>query len=196
VVVMDRLLTGIKADAVLIDNFNGMYEATKHLIKLGHKRIGYIDRPFDLPHSRDRFLGYCKALKDAGAELDKSLVIRGGFTYDVNLRATQKLLKLKSQPTAIIAFNDVAAISAIRAIFDVGLSVPWDISVVGFDDIPQCSVNVPRLTTVHFPKNEMATYAAEALLKRISGEAKGDYKTIILPAHLIIRESTSECHKE
>ena len=83
VVVMDRSVPDVKADTVLLDNFKGTYDATIHLIKLGHQCIGYIDRPFDLPHSLDRVRGYRKALEDHKIKLQENLIVRGGFSYEV-----------------------------------------------------------------------------------------------------------------
>jgi len=195
VVVMDRSVPDVKADTVLLDNFKGTYDATIHLIKLGHRCIGYIDRPFDLPHSLDRVRGYRKALEEYKIEPQEDLIVRGGFSYEGGAKAMQILLKQKPIPTALLAFNDISAIGAMRAIKDQGLSVPEDISVVGFDDIPQSSYTIPGLTTVHFPKYKMAEAVSKLLLEKmkgIEGSASEQRSEIVLSLRLVVRESTSK----
>jgi len=192
VVVMDRSVPDIKTDTVLLDNFQGTYDATIHLIKLDHRCIGYIDRPFSLPHSLDRIRGYRKALEEQGIKSQEDLVVRGGFSYEGGAKAMQILLKRKPTPTAVIAFNDISAMGAIRAIKDQGLRVPEDISVIGFDDIPQCSFTIPRLTTVHFPKYKMAEAACKLLLEKIEGSASEQRTEVVLPLRLVVRESTAK----
>jgi LacI family transcriptional regulator len=192
VVVMDRMLPEAKADIVLIDNFQGTHDGTEYLIKLGHANIGYIDRPFDLPHSVDRALGYKKALEENGIDLQEDLIVRGGFNYDDGAKAMEILLDRKPVPTAILAFNDITALGAMRRIQDSGLRVPEDISVIGFDDIPQSAYTFPRLTTVHFPRKRMAEAACKLLFRRIKGIKSEQKKDVILSLHLVIRESTSE----
>lgn len=192
VVIVDRTISDAKTDSVLLDNYHGVYDATKYLINLGHKIIAYIDRPFDLPHSLDRLRGHRKALEENGIKFREELVVRGGFNYEGGAEAMQKLLMRKSIPTAVIAFNDISAIGAIRAIKDNGLEVPRDISVIGFDDIPQSSFVVPRLTTVHFPKYKMAEAAFDLLKKKLEGTSTDQRAEIVLPLRLVVRESTAK----
>jgi len=192
VIILDRTVPDAKTDSVLLDNYQGTYDATVHLIKLGHSLIAYIDRPFDLPHSLDRLRGYRKALEENGIQLKDELIVRGGFDYEGGAEAMQKLLKRKPTPTAVIAFNDISAIGAIRAIEDCELKVPQDISIVGFDDIPQSSFTTPRLTTVHFPKYRMAEVAFELLQKKLEGTSSDRRAEIVLPLRLVVRESTAK----
>lgn len=192
VVIVDRTVPDAKTDSVLLDNYQGIYDATKYLISLGHRVIAYIDRPFDLPHSLDRIRGYRKALEENGIKPKEELVIRGGFNYEGGAKAMEKILKMNPTPTALIAFNDISAIGAIRAIKDRGLKVPNDISVIGFDDIPQSSFTVPRLTTVHFPKYRMAEAAFDLLQKKLEGTSTDQRAEIVLPLRLVVRESTAK----
>src|SRR4030042_675913 len=113
VVLMDRLVPETKADIVLIDNFQGTLDATEYLIKLGHSDIGYIDRPFDLPHSLDRVLGYKKALGENGLEFQENLIVRGGFNYDDGAKAMEALLDRKPVPPAVLGFNCIKALGAV-----------------------------------------------------------------------------------
>jgi LacI family transcriptional regulator len=195
VVVMDRMLPEAKADIVLIDNFQGTHDATEYLIKLGHSSIGYIDRPFDLPHSVDRLMGYKKALEENGLDFQEDLIVRGGFNYGDGAKAMNFLLDRKPVPTAVLAFNDITALGAMRRVQDSGLRVPEDVSVVGFDDIPQSAYTFPRLTTVHFPRKRMAEAACKLLFRRIKGIASEQKKEVILSLHLEVRESTSRVRR-
>ena len=191
IVVMDRMLPETKADIVLIDNFQGTHDATEYLIKLGHKHIGYINRPFDLPHSVDRLLGYEKALIENKLKFEDDLIIRGGFNYDDGAKAMDYLLNRKPLPTAVLAFNDITALGAMRRVQDSKLKVPDDISVIGFDDIPQSIYTYPRLTTVHFPRKRMAEAACKLLFRRIRSTKSDQKKEVILSLHLVVRESTA-----
>jgi len=195
VVVLHHIIPGCKADSVIVNNFKGTYEATIHLINLGHKHIVYIDRPVSLPHSLERLNGYRKALEEHGIRQDDNVIQCSGFNYIDGSEAMKKLLKRKPDITAVLAFNDTIAMGAIRTINDHGLKVPDDISVVGFDDIELCSFITPRLTTIHFPKYKMAQATVDILLKRIEdSEIKKPIKKV-LPLNLVIRESTSKAKK-
>ena len=195
VVILHHIIPGCRADSVIVNNIKGTYEATRHLIKLGHRHIGYIDRPVDLPHSIERLKGYRKALEEKGIKKDDYIIKCSGFNYINGSEAAEKLLKQKPEVTAVLAFNDTIAIGAIRAINDKGLRVPDDISVISFDDIELCSFITPRLTTVHFPKHKMAEAAVDLLIKRIKNPEIEKSIKKVLPLNLIIRESTSRVRK-
>ena len=195
VVILHHILLGCRADSVIVNNIEGTYEATRHLIDLGHRHIGYIDRPVDLPHSRERLNGYKKALEEKGIKEDDNVIRCNGFKYINGSETMKNLLKQKPEMTAVLAFNDTIAIGAIRAIDDKGLKVPDDISIVGFDDIELCSFITPRLTTVHFPKYKMAEEAVGLLLKRVKNPAVKKPVKKVLPLDLVVRESTSRARK-
>ena len=131
VVVVDRELPGAHVDLVVTDNAGGGWSATRHLIDLGHRRIGYITAPSDLTLSEYRSTGYRKALEEAGIAADENLVVRGDFDFKSGYRAARQLLANDKQPTAIFASNDIMAIGAICAAVESGLQVPQDLSVVG-----------------------------------------------------------------
>ncbi len=194
-VIIHHILPNIKADFVLLDNFRGTYDATKYLLDLGHKRIGYIDRPYSLPHSLQRLDGYKKALGEAGIKNDTGLIVRGDFNYQGGFDAMKRLLNQRSIPTAVIAFNDVSAIGALKAIEDIGLNVPKDISLIGFDNISLCSFMTPQLTTINFPTDRMAEAAVKILLEKINNPEVKIKGQMVLPLELIIRESTSKISK-
>jgi LacI family transcriptional regulator len=191
IVTLDRPVSHVLADTILIDHFQGIFDATEYLIKLGHERIAYIDKPFDLPHKFARLKGYHKALKKHGIKAHDNLCIKGGVCFADGARAMETLLSAKPPPTAVLAFDDVIAMGALRTIQDHGLRVPEDISLIGFDDMPLCSYTIPRLTTVHYPKDKMAEMACKLLLERIEGSSSKERNKIVLSPRLILRESTA-----
>lgn len=195
VVILHHIINGCRADSVIVNNIKGTYEATRHLIGLGHKHIGYIDRPVDLPHSIERLKGYRKALEEKGIKKDDYIIRCSGFNYINGSEAMERLLKQKPRMTAVLAFNDTIAIGAMRALNDKGFKVPDDISVIGFDDIELSSFITPRLTTVHFPKHKMAEAVVDLLLKRIENPVIEKPVKKVLPLNLVIRESTSRVRK-
>ena len=125
-VLMDRVLDGIQLPSVVADNYRGGYIATKHLLSLGHRRIGCIARPVRLSHSRERVQGYQSALEEAGIAFDERLMAAGGYRLENGYEAIQSLLSLDDPPTAVFTYNDIMAIGAIRALQERGLSVPRD----------------------------------------------------------------------
>jgi LacI family transcriptional regulator len=190
-VVLDRNVGGEKSSSVVADNFRGGYIATQHLIDLGHRRIGCISRPYDLHHSQERVRGYREALEDSGIFIGNNYIVKGGFRLEEGRKATYKLLTMDFAPTAIFAYNDIMAIGALRAAKEMNLRVPEDLSVVGFDDIPQSAFTCPALTTVRQPKDEMGKRGAEILFELINGEISSSKIDPPLDVELVIRESTA-----
>ncbi len=188
-VVIDRLGPGIHAPSVVADNFHGAYLATRHLIDLGHRRIGCIARPSDLSHSEQRIRGYLQALQDGGIAPDEDLIVRSGYRPEAGRVAALELLRRSPAPTAIFAYNDFMAIGALRAAYERRLRVPEDLAVVGFDNIPQAALTCPALTTVSQAKTELGRQAARLLLDMIDGRTP-ETNQIVLGVELVIREST------
>jgi len=191
-VILDRSIKHTEAPTVVTDNYLGGYDATQHLISLGHRLIGCIARPVDLYHSHERVRGYLAAHADNQLPTDEDLIVRGGFRLGDGRRATHQLLKQKPQTTAIFAYNDVMALGSMRACWEMGLRVPEDVSIVGFDDIPQSSYLCPALTTIRQPKFDMGKLGAEFLLDLVEGKAVKDKPISPLEVELIIRESTGQ----
>lgn len=148
------------------DNRLGAYEATRHLLRLGHRRIAHIQGPLKYQVSHDRYQGYCDALKEDGISLDPALVMEGDFMPPTGRACTHAFLDLPAwkRPTAIFAGSDYMAYGAISAIEQRGLRVPDDVAVVGFDDNPSSAHMEPALTTVKQPFFEMGRRACELLL--------------------------------
>jgi LacI family transcriptional regulator len=189
-VVLDRVVPGVRAPAVVADNFRGGYLASQHLIDLGHRIIGCITRPTELYHSTERIRGFRAALTENGIEVDESLLVSGGFRLDDGCAAAKQLIGKTPRPTAIFAYNDFMAIGTLRAAYELGIKVPNDLSVVGFDDIPQAAFTCPALTTISQPKFEMGREGVSLLLDEINESTLGINPTPLLPIKLIVREST------
>jgi LacI family transcriptional regulator len=181
---------GPEVSSVGATNWSGGLAATKHLVDLGHRRIGIITGPPDLLSSRARLDGYRGALQRAGLSVDAELVRQGDFRVRAGYEQAKVLFGLSSRPSAIFAGNDLAALGVLRAAREAGLHVPEDLSVVGFDDIPLSEWSTPALTTVRQPLTEMARVAVQILLESAeSGEPVK--RRVELATDLVVRESTA-----
>jgi len=189
-VLADRDVDLTDADVVLVNNERGGYEATKHLLDLGHRRIGCIAGPSEATPSADRVAGYGRALQEAGLPLSEGLIETGDFRYQGGEAAAERLLAGAAHPSAIFACNDLMAIGALRAIRKAGLDVPGDISVVGYDDIPLASAMSPALTTAAQPVDQLGALSTELLLSRIEDGAVGTAQRITLETTLVVRGSS------
>lgn len=177
------------AVAVSIDSVTAMDEATTHLIRLGHREVGFIHyRAIRDLSSGGRFRGYRSALEREGLPVDERLVRSGDYSAKSGYRAMQSLLSGGSRPTAVVTGNDTIAIGVISAISDAGLRVPDDIAIVGFDDIPLARFISPPLTTVRVPAPEMADMCGQQIVNLIEGRAIEQRKRVF-PTQLVIRAS-------
>ena len=190
VVVIDRDVPDAPIDRVHIDNFAGGYLATRHLLDLGHRRIGYIGGPPHLSPAPDRSAGYRHALQEAGLPIDDQLVVGGNFRDIGGYNGARTLLALSAPPTAIFAGNDLMAIGALAAAREAGIVVPFDLAIVGFDDIHLAGYLNPPLTTVAQPKYELGVIAAELLVARLAQPDLPPQRRL-LQAELVVRQSTA-----
>ncbi len=183
---------GIDTDlpSVSATNVEGATEATRYLLSLGHRRIGFITGLLRYRAGSDRLEGYRLALTQAGVPFDWTLVVTGDFSRRSGYEGAMALMRLPEPPTAIFASNDVSAFGALDALRDLGLRVPEDVSLVGFDDIPAAAETRPPLTTVRQPLVEMGRRGAELVLALLEGKADVSQR-IELSTRLIIRESCS-----
>lgn len=175
--------------AVLSTNREGALAVMEYLIQLGHRRIGYVGGRSDLQSAIRRYQGYVDALRQAGIPVDPVLIQEGNFTIDVGYRCGQQLLNLPERPTVIFAANDQSAFGVIKAAHEMGLKIPDDVSIVGFDNIPETAYFLPGgLTTVDQSVRQMGLAATEMLVKLIKGEALAEmiYK---VPTRLVVRGS-------
>jgi len=172
------------------NNWSGGLVATRHLLELGHRRVAIIAGPTDVLCSRARIAGYRSAHEEADLPVDPELVRHGNFHLDAGFRHGCELLDRPDRPTAIFAGSDMQALGVLRAARQLGLSVPRDLSVVGYDDLPLAEWVGPSLTTVRQPLREMAGAATRMLLALARGE-KPQSTRIDLATELIVRESTA-----
>lgn len=169
-------------------NYQGAYAATRYLIELGHRRIGFITGALEHGCAVDRKAGYQAAMAEYGLAVDPELVQEGDFFQPQGFTGANMLLGLAEPPTAIFASNDEMAFGVMEAARMRGLRLPEDLSVVGFDDIPQAVHVHPSLTTVRQPLEQMGRIAAETLLQLIN-DPHFVVERIVLPTELIIRQS-------
>ena len=170
------------------DNLAGAVLATEHLLRLGHRRIGFLAGRPDLESSRLREQGYRRALAAAGIRPDPELVRVGDYRRESAHAPARELLSLPDRPTAIFAANDLSAIGTMEAALSLGLSVPGDVSVVGFDNVPESALTSPPLTTVHQPMHQMGSEAIHLLIQLMTGSGERGAH-VRLPTGLVERSS-------
>jgi LacI family transcriptional regulator len=188
VVMVDRVGGVQQTDTILVNNEQGGLLATRHLLALGHQRIGCIAGPSLYSPSHGRLIGYQKALHEQEIPVDGHLIVTGDFQHEGGYRACRELFSIQAPPSALFVCNDLMAVGAMFALHEMGLRVPHDVSVVGFDDIPLASYTIPALTTIAQPGRELGHLAVETLVKRIR---RPDIPTThqLLPVKLIERAS-------
>jgi len=190
-VVVDPLHdVGQDIPAVSADNAAGAYQATAHLLQLGHRRIGVITGRGDGTATRARLQGHYAALAEAGVMPDPTLEVEADFLVPGGAAGAERLLGLDIPPTAIFAFNDCMAVGALHAARARGLRLPDDLSVVGFDDTPEAEAAYPALTTVHQPLRELGRMAVSQLV-RLMDSHQFEPLHIALATRLVVRSSTA-----
>jgi DNA-binding LacI/PurR family transcriptional regulator len=187
-IMIDNQQRNSSVTSIIVDNFKGGYEATKHLIELGHAEIAHIAGPDPFLSSRERERGYLFALEEAG--LKPFGVERGTFDISSGYRIAQGWIKSGKIPSAIFASDDYIALGVMNALTNAGLHIPRDVSIVGFDDQIFASEYRPMLTTVRQPADKIGRSGVELMLAAINGTSKRNV-TVQLEPELIIRESTA-----
>ncbi|MEY9214992.1 LacI family DNA-binding transcriptional regulator [Thermobifida halotolerans] len=170
-------------------NWAGGLSATRHLIGLGHRRIAFVEGRPELWCSRARLDGYRAGLETAGLDVDSALVVPGDFDYESGFRAGEQLFDLAEPPTAVFAASDQMALGVYEALRRRGLRVPDDVSVVGFDDLPQARWSSPPLTTVRQPLAEMGRLAVRTVHRLVQSETI-ESPRVELATELVVRDST------
>ena len=170
VVVLDNEFDRI--DCVVADNVAGGRIATQHLVELGHTKVAHLAGPRSSAVGRDRLAGYRQAMAEAHLACDRRQVVRGAFDLESGYAAAGRLMSRRDRPTAIFCANDAIALGAMKRLRELHLSVPGDVSLVGFDDIDPAAMVDPALTTVRVPRERIGGLAAEVLLSLI--EAPGE----------------------
>ena len=191
IVLFDRILKDAEFNQVFCDNSLGGYTGIQYLVELGHKRIGVIAAPTYPEPILRRIKGTQDAIADYGIDNDPELLIIGDSQlFDMGYDAARQLLQLERPPTAIFALTDVTAVGVMHAVAEMGLKIPDDLSVMGYDDLPIAKYMLPPLTTTAQPFIEMGEIAVDMLLKQIEDPELRPEKAV-LQTRLVIRESTA-----
>ena len=190
VVCLDRQPKGWNGDVVLVDNEMGALNATRYLLRMGHRRLAAITGPLNLTAAADRLKGFKRALNEAKIIVEPDYVQEARFERSAGYEAAKRLLGMLPRPTAIFAANDLIALGVLSAAREMGLGCPEDLSIVGFDNLDFAEFTAPALTTVHQPGYQLGTAAARLLLERIGGK-KHPAERVLLPTELKIRESVA-----
>lgn len=178
-------------ETINFDNFTGGYKATEHLLKLGHRRIAMLKGPDHSYDACERLRGYRQALTDQGVTPDPRLEISGDFSPQAGYAGARVLLDIDPRPTAIFGANDHSSIALMSVLRNQNISVPEDISVVGFDDVPSSRYASPALTTVQVPLWQIGETAIKRLLHLVKDKEGALTTKQVLPVELIERESTA-----
>lgn len=193
-VIVDRNIEGLAADLVQIDHEKGAWLATRHLLELGHSKIGCITGPVSTAVSAMRVHGFLRAMAERGIEIPAGAIVESDFSGTGGYRAASQLFD-SVRPSAIFAGNDMMGIGALRAAAERGLRVPQDCSVIGFDDIELGRFTYPALSTVGQSVRALGETAAQTLIERITGTGQTDgappRRRVVAP-QLIVRESTAQ----
>ncbi|MCI5801361.1 MAG: LacI family DNA-binding transcriptional regulator [Oscillospiraceae bacterium] len=194
VLLIDRLFRTRSIEAVVLDHFEGGYLAARHLIDLGHRRIGCLCGPLGLTSFQERLAGFRQALEECGIPYDPALVAEGDLLVESAAAALPSLLRQKV--SAIFAFNDMMAYGVYKELYRLGIKIPEDISLIGFDDLFFSDVLQPPLTTVAQPLDKMARAAMLRLSQILKDESAGECLTQLFHPELKVRGSTSAPGKQ
>ncbi len=192
IVLFDRLISKIETDFVVIDNKAAIYDVVRYLAKMGHRKIGVIYGIESSYTGCERLKGFREAVKDLGLESHEEWIKSGYFMESESHKCALDILKEKERPTAMIATNDFTTLGIMRAAKEIGLKIPRDLSVIGFDDLEWMSIYSPPITTISQPTDVIGMSAATLLLDRIENNDTRRPRHVILKATLIERESVSK----
>ncbi|MFL1675447.1 LacI family DNA-binding transcriptional regulator [Paenibacillus dendritiformis] len=176
------------------DNVQAAYDATRHLIDQGHRRIGFVSGPSNLMISKDRMAGYQTALREAGIVGRPEWIVEGEFLQESGYRAMSFFMSLPERPTALVAIDDVVAFGVLRGLMELGYRVPDDLSLVSFNNVPLSELATPPITSVDIGIYQLGYTASQTLIRSIKGEPM--QKRLIIPHRLIVRESSLRTIKE
>src|SRR5215467_414831 len=185
-VLLMRTCPELTKDAVISDDYQGAYEAVRHLARSGRKRIGLISGPMKVSNAKERWRGFRDALEAEKLDYDPQLVVEGDYRIESGFRAGHALLSRR--PDGIYVANHLMTVGFLKAVEEMGLKCPEDFGLVSFDDYPWLGVFRPRLTTVELPKHQLGSESVELLIRRIEGD-KGKPVLLKLQPELRIRES-------
>jgi LacI family transcriptional regulator, galactose operon repressor len=186
-VLLAREVDGVAVDAAVVDNALGGSLVAAEVVRAGHRRIAAIFGPANTSTGRDRERGFRAGLAAAGVELHDEALRRGAYAVEIGFTAMQELMGLDERPTVVACFSDLVAIGAMNAARTLGLDVPGDVSITGWDDLPVAAWEICQLTTVRQSMNEMARTAARLLVDRIEGRTGPEPRRVLFEPELVIR---------
>jgi DNA-binding LacI/PurR family transcriptional regulator len=178
------------SSVLAVDYHAGIYEGVQHLAVLGHRKIGFISGPLRLRSAETRKVTFLACLQSIGLKASQAWLIEGNHTLDGGRDAMQKILANPNWPTAIMCSNDMTAIGVQHALFEAGLKVPDDFSLIGFDDIHLAEYTIPPLTTVRMSCKDLATKAVDTLLSRLTSAVSNPVTPSTISTRLIVRQTT------
>jgi LacI family transcriptional regulator len=190
IISFDRMIPELNAPYVILNNEEGGFLATEHLINQGYRNIAILAGPQNLGISNSRMKGYTDALKKHKIRINNQLIVHCDFNQDYAYLATQELLRLKNRPDAIFTISDRMAIGAMLAIKEKGLNMPTDIGLVGFNNEPLLALLTPGISSVDQPCFEMGKIAAKLFIESLHGDGNTMRKKEVLRPKLIVRESS------
>jgi LacI family transcriptional regulator len=188
-VLINRKMKGEAFNYVVLDNFQGAYDITEHLIHIGYRGLAIIDGPLTVSTGSERLKGFQAALKDHGISLGQDFILHGPWSRMTGYTSAKRLLETKKRPEAIFGASDNIALGVIDAVEEMGLRIPDDIALVGFDDTDFASISRINLTTISQRKYEMGQLGVQILIDQIEGKTDNCIHKIVLEPRLIIRES-------
>jgi len=180
-----------KADSVVVDLFEGVNIATRHILELGHRDVAYIGGPSDSRISKEKQRGFEKALADAGVSFRPECLYEGRYRFETGFEATRRFMQLAAPPTAIVAANDAIAIGCMKYLLMKGIRIPDEVAVIGLDDQPLAAMYEPGISTVSIPIADMGSQAVKMLMRRIE-RPHAQKSKMILKMELIVRGSTDK----
>jgi len=190
-VLFDRIVEDLAVSKVVVDDFQGAYNAVSHLIGRGRKRIAHIGGRNSLYVSRKRREGFEAAMRDNNIPIRSEYIVPGGYHEEDGRAAARLLCGLQPPPDAVFAINDPVALGAYMYCIDSGIKIPEELGLIGFSNNPNTTLIRPRLTTVSQPAFEMGRVAASLLLKKLDTSSRsGRAETVVLKTELVVREST------
>ncbi len=193
IVMIDRRIRNVHCDTVLVDNQGAAEDAIRRLISAGHRRIGMIAGEQEVYTAAERFRGYVRALEQAGIPADESLVVRGDYTIRGGSRGIQELTRKNPDMTAVFISNYEMTLGAMIELNELGIRIPEEMSVIGFDNMEFARACIPKLSIVTQPTKELGRRAAELMLKRLEEKERTQFETVRLATSFV--EGRSVCRR-
>ena len=193
IVMIDRRIRSVHCDTVLVDNQGAAEDAIRRLIAAGHRRIGMIAGEQEVYTAEERFRGYVRALEQAGIAASESLVVRGDYTIRGGSRGIQELTRKNPDMTAVFISNYEMTLGAMIELNELGIRIPEEMSVIGFDNMEFARACIPKLSIVTQPTKELGRRAAELMLKRLEEKERTEFETVRLATSFV--EGRSVCRR-